>query len=60
LLVVCSSKDYLQKAKKGEGVLLKETQVRNNKGQARTTTTRGARGTLEKLGSITRVVTGKE
>jgi hypothetical protein len=50
----------LQKAKKGEGVLLKETQARNNNGQVGATTTRGARGTLEKLGSTTRVVIGKE
>jgi len=40
-LVACSSKDYLQNAKRGEGVPSRETQVGNNIGRVEITITRG-------------------
>jgi hypothetical protein len=43
LAFVCSSKDYSQKAKKGEGVPYEETQVGSSNGQTRAATTRGHR-----------------
>jgi len=48
LLVVCNSKDYLQKAKRGELVPSGETQVRSNNGQTKVTIIKGARGTSKK------------
>jgi len=47
LLAACSSKDYLQKAKRGEGVPSRETQVRNNSKQVGIAIARGAKGTLK-------------
>jgi hypothetical protein len=48
LLIPCNSKDYLQKAKRGEGVQFGETLARNNNGQMGTTIARGPKNTLEK------------
>jgi len=41
LAFACGSKNYLQKAKKGEGVPYEETQVGSSNGQTRAATTRG-------------------
>jgi len=40
-LATCSSKNYLQNAKRGEGVPSRETQVGNNTRQVEITITRG-------------------
>jgi len=54
-LIACSSIDYLQNAKKGEGVPSRETQVGNNIGQVEITITKGLKSALKKRGIIIRV-----
>jgi hypothetical protein len=49
LLVDCNSKDYLQKAKRGELVPSGQTQVRSINGQAGVAIVKGAKGTSKKM-----------
>jgi hypothetical protein len=59
-LVVYSSKNYLQNAKKGEGVPSRETQVGNNIGPVEITITKGLKSALKKRGIIMRVAMTKK